>query len=149
MKIFQTFVNIIVLTCYSVALHAQDLGQINDPDGYTNVRSGKSTNDSINFKIFKDEYFYYESTDSESWLFATNMDGKSGFIHKSRVVHVKQLTLFGKTYQTKDINLKIRTKSIGHTTVTLTQLSNKYGISKPFHPCTAYIEIQTDGAKNQ
>ncbi|GAA3652972.1 SH3 domain-containing protein [Flavivirga jejuensis] len=113
----------------------EKLGQINDPDGYTNVREKPTTNSRILFKILADEYFYYEDSGSNDWCKVTNMDGKSGFMHKSRISSVNEFKIKEKVYNSNEFKLKIREKNIGKTTIKLLQIQN------PKYYCDAYVEI--------
>lgn len=57
--------------------------QINDPDGYTNVRS-KENNKIIIGKVYKNETFWYKENSSEYWDVVTKT-GMKGVMHKSRI----------------------------------------------------------------
>lgn len=59
-------------------------GIINDPDGYTNLRSGKGANFEIARKIREGEKFEFEA-DSTNWWPVTAEDGTQGYIHKSKI----------------------------------------------------------------
>ena len=114
------------------------LGEINDPDGYTNVREEPTTKSKIIFKIVEKEYFYYESSDVKDWCIVTNMNGTSGFMHKSRIVNVSEFKIKGKTYKSNESKLKIRKKNIGTTQVKLFQIKNEKSY------CDSYVEITTN-----
>ena len=58
-------------------------GNINDPDGYTNVREGKSSKSEILFKIYEDEKFIIQNNEGDWWLIEFN--GSHGYINNSRV----------------------------------------------------------------
>lgn len=58
-------------------------GNINDPDGYTNVREGKSSKSEILFQIYEDEKFIIQNNEGDWWLIEFN--GNQGYIHNSRV----------------------------------------------------------------
>jgi hypothetical protein len=57
-------------------------GNINDPDGYTNVREGKSSKSEILFQIYEDEKFIIQNNEGDWWLIEFN--GNQGYIHNSR-----------------------------------------------------------------
>ena len=58
---------------------------INDPDGYTNVRNGMSTDAKIIDRLFEGEHYeVFPSTDNNWWVVYTQSNVK-GFVHKSRV----------------------------------------------------------------
>ena len=57
---------------------------INDPDGYTNVRSGPGIQRKVIGRIVDGEVFYVLSRRGEWWQVKTR-DGKHGFMHHSRV----------------------------------------------------------------
>jgi hypothetical protein len=65
-------------------------GVINDPDGYTNVRSRPNLNSRILFKLLDNiEFRYWEDPDYDWWkvhIWTDEMDKPvNGFVHKSRV----------------------------------------------------------------
>ena len=64
----------------------QEVFTISDPDGYTNVREEKNSKSKILFKINEGEEFYIKSKDTDWWEIEFN--GKSGFVHKSRIIPV-------------------------------------------------------------
>jgi hypothetical protein len=57
---------------------------IDDPDGYTNVRSMKSASSDIVTKVHKGEEFYTYVQDGNWWEIRTK-DGKFGYMHVSRI----------------------------------------------------------------
>lgn len=71
------------------SLSAQEIGIINDPDGYTNIRNGKGTKYEIIGKIQEGERFqYFKSNQTEWWKINTMPyfgDPIIGYIHKSRI----------------------------------------------------------------
>jgi SH3-like domain-containing protein len=62
--------------------------QIQDPDGFTNIRVGRSTNSSIIGTVREGELFYVHP-DASSWWKVKTRNQISGFIHKSRIVMKK------------------------------------------------------------
>ena len=70
-------------------LSAQEIGIISDPDGYTNIRSGKGTSYEIVGKIKEAEQFrYFPDTESNWWAVETIPyygTPLKGFVHKSRI----------------------------------------------------------------
>jgi hypothetical protein len=67
-----------------------ELAMINDPDGYVNVRSDKSTDSEILFKIKETEFFLCEPT-ADNWWKIDDFYTKTGFVHKSRIQLIKDL----------------------------------------------------------
>jgi hypothetical protein len=124
-----------ILVSFNNLYANEKLGQINDPDGYTNVREQPTTKSKILFKIETEEYFYYESSNSKDWCKITNMDGMSGFMHQSKISNIKEFTIKGKTYKSNESKLKIRKKNIGNTQITIFQIKN------PKSNCDAFIDI--------
>jgi uncharacterized protein YgiM (DUF1202 family) len=57
---------------------------INDPDGYTNVRSGPGTQYEVLSKIVDNETFYVVSQQGSWWQVRTQ-DGTYGYMHRSRI----------------------------------------------------------------
>jgi len=119
----------------------EQLGKINDSDGYTNVREKPTTKSKIIFKIVDNEYFYYESSEIKDWCRVTNMNGDSGFMHQSRIVSINEFTIKGKTYNSNESKLKTRQKTIGNTQIKISQIKN------PKTYCDAYIEITSNETK--
>ena len=58
---------------------------IQDPDGYTNVRNGMSTNAKIIDRLFEGEHYeVFPSSDNNWWVVYTQSNVK-GYVHKSRI----------------------------------------------------------------
>lgn len=64
------------------------IGLINDPDGYTNIRSNPNSKSGVIGKIFKGDYFHYKENINSNWYPITNQTGLKGYIHKSRIERV-------------------------------------------------------------
>jgi Bacterial SH3 domain len=61
---------------------------IDDPDGYTNIRSGQGTQYSIIARVNKGEVFYAIPQQSDDWWPVRTKDNKYGYIHRS-IIRVK------------------------------------------------------------
>jgi hypothetical protein len=60
-------------------------GIINDPDGYVNIREGKSISSKVTGKIVdKEEFLYWENKNSDWWKVMTH-NLVEGYVHKSRI----------------------------------------------------------------
>jgi len=59
-------------------------GVIVDPDGYSNLRKGKSSKSEIIQKVYTNEKFFIDENVGKWWLVTLN-NGKQGYIHKSRI----------------------------------------------------------------
>lgn len=128
----------------SFALFSQKkLAQINDPDGFTNVRTLPDSYSSVIFKLTHRDYFYYEESKEDNWYKVTNMEGEWGYMHRSRILPINQLTIQGKTYNTQDYLFKIRNKSIGETQIQIIQIKHLKNPS-----CQAYINISNPQQHN-
>jgi len=74
------------------------LARINDPDGFTFVRSGEGKDYPIIAKIESDDFFYYENSLND-WLkvraikWNSNGDQIEGFMHKSKVQPIESLDI--------------------------------------------------------
>lgn len=67
-----------------------ELGMINDPDGFVNVRADRSIDAEILFKINVNDFFLCEPT-TDNWWKIVDFHGKTGFVHKSRIQLIKDL----------------------------------------------------------
>jgi hypothetical protein len=87
---------LILIVLYTTTSFAENkLARINDPDGYTNVRSGQGVDFPVITTLDKDDLFYCEKTDSE-WLKIIALkwiDSKQieGFVHRSKVEFIDYL----------------------------------------------------------
>jgi len=57
---------------------------INDPDGFTNIRSGPGTQYEVISRVVNGELFYVLSPQGDWWRVRTR-EGKYGYIHRSRI----------------------------------------------------------------
>jgi SH3 domain-containing protein len=60
-------------------------GVIDDPDGYVNLRSGKSTDAPVVAKVKAGEAFSFEREGGDGWCKVKLATGKSGWMHHSRI----------------------------------------------------------------
>jgi hypothetical protein len=60
-------------------------GIINDPDGYVNVRKERDAKSEIICRILQNEKFLYWPASHSNWWSVKTKDGKSGYVHKSRI----------------------------------------------------------------
>ena len=64
--------------------------KINDPDGYTNVRAGKSSSSEILYQIYDENKLFQLLDDTENWwkikLNSKDNDWKYGFIYHTKVI---------------------------------------------------------------
>ncbi len=58
---------------------------INDPDGYTNIRSGQGTTYDIVGIVKEGEEFYVQTSSNNEWWKVTTKNGIAGYMHKSRI----------------------------------------------------------------
>ncbi len=105
MKIIQVI--ILIFWILTIPIKAQELGYINDADGYTNLRklpSGKS--DVIGIIIKGQEFKYYPDTNSDWWK--VEFGFRDGFIHKSRIKNFNdvksKISSFFKEFYSSDRN---------------------------------------------
>ncbi|MFN5886644.1 MAG: SH3 domain-containing protein [Flavobacteriales bacterium] len=64
---------------------------ISDPDGYTNVRQGKSVEYSIVARIYENEVFYVIPSSSSNWYSVLTKAGVQGYVHNSRIRFVNSV----------------------------------------------------------
>jgi hypothetical protein len=58
---------------------------INDPDGFTNVREGKSVNYSVIARLYENEVFYAHPSNASNWYPVITKKGIKGYVHNSRI----------------------------------------------------------------
>lgn len=78
------------------------IGEINDSDGYTNLRLKPNSESKIISKILEQEYFFYKSIENSNWSNVKTLTNKNGYVHNSRI----------NTYQKNDL---ISTSIVNHT----------------------------------
>jgi len=102
-------------------LSAQKIGIINDPDGYTNIRSGQGMNYDIVGKINEaDEFNYFPDSESNWWAVETIPrigTPLKGYVHKSRIQpYYPEESVYcncHQTYNTQDTKPVMSTQ-VGH-----------------------------------
>ncbi|NLR95117.1 SH3 domain-containing protein [Flammeovirga agarivorans] len=77
---------------------SQNIGVINDKDGYTNIRKESTVNSNIIGVILEGQTFQYSPSENKNW-YKLNFNHLEGFIHSSRVSDIKSL---GKSYKFSD-----------------------------------------------
>lgn len=78
------FIAAACLTLLPVA-PGQNLGVINDLDGYTNVRAGQDGKSAVVAKVQAGDVFEFESNPDSEWWKVTLASGKPGWMHRSRI----------------------------------------------------------------
>mgnify|MGYP001095724629 FL=1 len=58
---------------------------IQDPDGYTNVRNGMSTNAKIIDRLFEGEHYEVFPSSENNWWVVYTQSNVKGYVHKSRI----------------------------------------------------------------
>lgn len=89
----------------------EEIGLINDPDGYTNGRKEPSSSSDVLFKILDGEYFIYVSTKESKWFKIKTLDDKVAYVHSSRIKKVYPnsiITFFSEYYDEKEEKDKLR-----------------------------------------
>lgn len=84
---------IITFTILVVAINqfaiAQQKGLVNDPDGYTNIREGRSSSTKIIGRVLEGQEFLYYTDESSNWwkvkFESENKNTIIGYIHNSRI----------------------------------------------------------------
>ena len=96
MKLKKYILTILTFLCTLTTFAESKLAVINDPDGFTNVRSGQGKEFPVIATIDKDEFFYCDLTARGEWIKIIAMkwqDEKQveGYIHRSRIQLVENL----------------------------------------------------------
>jgi hypothetical protein len=105
------FLPAVLLSFISISSYAQ-LGIIKDPDGFCNVRADASNQSKIEDTLANGRFVYHLEDDEikNNWLLVDYHKGKdhrTGYVHKSRIVFLKDLTAF-KEITLKDTLLKLQ-----------------------------------------
>lgn len=87
---------ILTIFCISKAFADNKLARINDPDGFTNIRSGQGKDFSIVATIDTTDFFYCDPTTKNDWVKIGAMkwqNGKQieGYIHRTRIQLIEKL----------------------------------------------------------
>lgn len=84
---------ILTFFCTLTLFAENKLAIINDPDGFTYVRSGKGKDFKIVDTLFTEDFFYFQYIDNSEWAKVTAWKGGQieGFVHKSRVQEFEKL----------------------------------------------------------
>lgn len=99
------------------------IGQINDPDGYTNIRKEANVKAQIVGKILKEEYFFYEEYNL-TWYKVTKQNGVEGFVHKSRVLRAKEEELISLKISFEDNSVEDINETIRDTIIPINSLQS-------------------------
>jgi Bacterial SH3 domain len=78
----------LLLACvlpFAPLARAQRAGVINDPDGFVNVRAGKSADAAVIATVKTGEPFTFECENDAEWCKVALASGKSGWMHLSRI----------------------------------------------------------------
>ncbi len=86
---------ILVFIC-SLTLFAENkLAIINDPDGFTFVRSGQGKEFKVVDTLFSDDFFNFQFIDNSDWAKVSTWKGRQieGFICRSRIQEIEKLNI--------------------------------------------------------
>ncbi len=75
-------------------IEKSEIGKINDPDGFSNLRTEPNSKSKILTKIKEDEYFFYNLKNNSNWFKVKDLNGRIGFLHKSRILKVTNKNLY-------------------------------------------------------
>ena len=103
------------------------IGQINDPDGYTNIRKSPNSKAEIIGKLLKNEYFFYTENPS-GWYKVSTERKVQGFVHKSRIQKVNDKELIALKIDFEDNTIEAENETMQDTIVKLNSLKG----STPF-----------------
>ena len=96
MKPKHYILTILSFFCTLTIFAENKLAIINDPDGFTNVRSGQGKEFSVIDTINKDDFFYCDPKIQDEWIKIIAMKWKGskqveGYIHRSRIQFIENL----------------------------------------------------------
>jgi hypothetical protein len=69
----------------TMSSQGQIRGVIDDPDGFVNLRKGKSADSAVVAKVKVNEVFRFEVDEQSEWCKVTLRSGKTGWMHGSRI----------------------------------------------------------------
>ena len=72
-------------------IYSQSIGNIKDPDGFTNLREKENSKSRIISSIKVGEEFYYETNNSSNWS-KVHFKNLSGYIHNSRIQNIDSIS---------------------------------------------------------
>lgn len=141
------FLSFLLFFYLSANSQERKTGIINDPDGYTNIRSGKGSSFEVIEKLYEDELFVYVDSADQNWLKVSitkcNCDTPyrlynqiKGYVHRSRIKDVNELSktkrksLFAKIFETE---LELYNKIISATDRKSKEYKHLNGKIKVFH----------------
>lgn len=81
-----------LLLCLITSVSFGEVGLISDPDGYINIHEKASLNSKILSKIYKDQVFQYETSESEKWH-TISFNEVCGYILRRKVISINTLPL--------------------------------------------------------
>ncbi|MDO4881357.1 MAG: SH3 domain-containing protein [Capnocytophaga sp.] len=97
------------------------IGQINDPDGYTNIRKAPNSKAEIIGKLLKNEYFFYKESPN-NWYKVSTQKHLQGFVHKSRIQRANDKELIALKIDFEDNSLETENEILRDTIVKLNSL---------------------------
>jgi rRNA-processing protein FCF1 len=82
--------------CISTVFADNKLARINDPDGFTNIRSGQGKDFSIIATVDTTDFIYCDPTTKNDWVKIVSKKWKNGkqiegYIHRTRIQFIEQL----------------------------------------------------------
>ncbi len=108
---------VVIASSGAASCWAGDTGTINDPDGYTNVRSRPSLDAPVVGKVLKGERFTFEKEGNETfatWVKVQLPHGKTGFMHASRVRIVPSMDDLKDLSAEAEINVYAKAKGLDY-----------------------------------
>ena len=140
MKTF--YITILLNLIWLVPLKSQELGYINDPDGYTNLRNKPSGQSDIIGIITTGQEFYYQPGNSSDW-WKVDFKFRSGYVHKSRITNFDEIkSKISKFYQDYYLADKNNTELGEGNNEKLFLLTQDYPLASLTAFCEQKIEIQ-------
>lgn len=147
----------VILLFFSFCANAQ-LGIIKDPDGFCNVRAEANAQSKIEDTLTNGRFIYHLPEDEikNNWLLVDYHKGKdhhTGYIHKSRIVYLKDLPAF-KEIAVNDTLLKLELNEMQITikSGTFVKAGRKITFKTPANESSFLVDIDgkmpwgTDGA---
>ena len=116
-------------------------GVIDDPDGFVNLRSEKSTGAPVVAKVHAGDPFFFEREEGSDWCKVRLASGKSGWMHPSRIrLFYTKDDLPAKSDEDDDIDKQARKRGVDYYAITQGAVRGDLEARKKFFRVAEYAD---------